>query len=47
MRVSHGERRHGGGVMRRLVMGGLLVGVAALAYQTLPDIVRYLRMREM
>ncbi len=33
--------------MRGVVLGGLLVAVAALVYQSLPDIARYIRMREM
>jgi hypothetical protein len=33
--------------MRRLVLGGLVVGVAALVYTALPDLARYIRMREM
>ena len=33
--------------LRRLVVGALLVGAAALLIQSLPDLARYLRMREM
>jgi hypothetical protein len=33
--------------LRRLVVGALLVGAAALVVQSLPDLARYLRMREM
>ncbi len=31
----------------RLLLGSILVGVAAVVVQSLPDIARYLKMREM
>lgn len=34
-------------MLKRLVVGAILVGLAALVLQSLPDIARYLRMREM
>jgi hypothetical protein len=33
--------------LRRLVVGAVLVGAAALLVQSLPDLARYFRMREM
>jgi hypothetical protein len=34
-------------MLRRLLIGAFLVGLAALVVQSLPDIVRYIRIREM
>lgn len=34
-------------VLRRLLLGALMVGLAALVVQSLPDIVRYIKIREM
>jgi hypothetical protein len=34
-------------MLKRMVVGAILVGLAALVVQSLPDIARYLRMREM
>jgi hypothetical protein len=34
-------------MLRRLVVGALLVGLAAIVIQSLPDIARYMKMREM
>jgi hypothetical protein len=33
--------------LRRLVIGAFLVGAAAIVVQSLPDLARYFRMREM
>jgi hypothetical protein len=33
--------------LRRLLIGAFLVGVAAILVQSLPDLARYFRMREM
>jgi hypothetical protein len=33
--------------LRRLVIGAVLVGAAAILVQSLPDLARYFRMREM
>jgi hypothetical protein len=33
--------------LRRLLIGAFLVGAAAIVVQSLPDLARYLRMREM
>jgi len=34
-------------MLKRLLAGAVLVGVTVLVYQSLPDIKRYLRMRNM
>jgi hypothetical protein len=34
-------------MLRRLLIGAFLVGLAALVIQSLPDIARYIRIREM
>jgi hypothetical protein len=34
-------------VLRRLLLGALMVGLAAIFVQSLPDIVRYIKIREM
>jgi hypothetical protein len=34
-------------MLRRLLIGAFLVGLAAAVVQSLPDIVRYIRIREM
>jgi hypothetical protein len=34
-------------VLRRLLIGALLAGLAAAVIQSLPDIARYIRIREM
>lgn len=34
-------------MLKRLIIGALLVGVAALVVQSIPDIRRYLRIRKM
>lgn len=34
-------------MLKRLVIVALVVGVAVVAYQTLPDVKRYLKMRSM
>ncbi|ACZ86740.1 DUF6893 family small protein [Streptosporangium roseum] len=34
-------------MLKRLVTGALLVGVAVIVYQSIPDIRRYLRIRKM
>ncbi|MGH3320580.1 MAG: DUF6893 family small protein [Streptosporangiaceae bacterium] len=34
-------------MFRRLIIGAFAVGVAALVVQSLPDVVRYLKIREM
>ena len=34
-------------MLRRLLIGAFLVGLAALVVQSLPDIARYIRIREM
>lgn len=34
-------------MLKRVVAGAVLVGVAVLVYQSLPDIKRYMRMRNM
>jgi hypothetical protein len=34
-------------MLRRLIIGAVLVGLAKLVVQSLPDLARYLRMREM
>lgn len=34
-------------VLRRLLLGALMVGLAAVVVQSLPDIVRYIKIREM
>jgi hypothetical protein len=34
-------------VLRRLLLGALMVGLAAVVVQSLPDIARYIRIREM
>jgi Family of unknown function (DUF6893) len=34
-------------LLRRLLIGAFLVGAAAIVVQSLPDVARYLRMREM
>lgn len=36
-----------GKVLVRLLVGSILVGIAAVVVQSLPDIARYLKMREM
>jgi len=34
-------------VLRRLLLGALMVALAAIFVQSLPDIVRYIKIREM
>jgi hypothetical protein len=34
-------------MVRRLVIGAVLVGIVVLARQTLPDVVRYLKIKAM
>jgi hypothetical protein len=34
-------------LVRRLLIGGLLLGLAALVANSLPDVARYLKMRDM
>ncbi len=35
------------GTLRRVVVGAVLVGLAALVVQSLPDVVRYLKIKSM
>ena len=48
-RIRNGRTRHEGGfpMIRRLFASLLLAGVAGLVIKSLPDIARYLKMREM
>jgi hypothetical protein len=34
-------------MLRRLLLGALMVGLAAIVVQSLPDLVRYIKIREM
>lgn len=34
-------------MLKRLIVGSVLIGIASIVVQTLPDVERYLKMREM
>ncbi|GAA3071798.1 DUF6893 family small protein [Streptosporangium carneum] len=39
--------RRGAGALRRLLVAALVIGAGVVVYQVLPDVRRYLRIREM